>query len=436
MGFFGDSGFAASEEVADVLEEIGYRAPTKIQQRALPLVRGGGSIVALSETGTGKTACFSIPIVETLAEDLYGVCALILTPTRELALQTKTQLDLLGDRFHVQSLVICGGLALCGQHTALLRRPHVVVGTARRLATVLEVSEVARVFSKTRYLVLDEADLLVSGSQSRDVLRVLSRLPGSCQLLLFSATQIDPGKGGARVEGAVEELWKRILDKSPAMVDMRAQSTPAEIAQEYAVVHWRAKDAHLVRLLQGEYSGERAIVFVNKSSTCVILSGILARLGIKAAGLCGAMEQQARIEALERFRNGQADVLVSTDISSRGLDIRDVKHVVNFDVPHDFADYVHRVGRTGRAGRKGHSLSLVENRDLPRMEAIAERLSGALRRITLAEITDLRMLNKVTTQRELVVAHVMWEREEKEKEKAGWKEERKEGGPRDDKLNK
>lgn len=407
----GTSSFSEVAEVGAVLRKMGYVEPTRVQKLALPLVRARRDLIGLSETGTGKTACFTIPMVEELSEDLFGVYALILTPTRELCAQIKEQVDILGDHLNVKSVAIHGGVDVHKQVASLSRRPHVVVATARRLAALLCTDELVRCFSKVRRVVLDEADILIGGSHSADIMDILSRLAGSFQMLLFSATDVSPSRpqtlrstgnpGPPRTE--TNALWEFVRSRDPETVDAREKQIPRAVKQEYAMAPGRIRDVHMARLLLEEWAGERVIVFTNRSDTCVLLSEMLPRLGIRSAGLCRGMAQGKRTKALSEFKHGLVDVLVTTDIASRGLDVKDVLHVINYNLPAAHTDYIHRVGRTGRAGKEGHALSFVGRGDAWILKEIEAKTNEAIKEAVLPEIRDLRLMNKVSTQREVAL---------------------------------
>lgn len=437
--------FSVLEELNEILRRIGYAQKTEIQKSLLPLsvkMNSRRDLVGLAETGTGKTACFVIPIVEDLADDPFGVNSLILTPTRELCHQTKEQVDVMGSYFGVRCMVLHGGDELHRQSAMLQKRPHVLISTPGRLKALLSTETARACFKRIRTVVLDEADLLMNNSQAPDVYFILQTLLGMAEprLFFFSATDICPrapvkeqgekdkqekSKGQEKEkekENAVNmqestaeagsvlenttcpDLWRLFRARDPLLVDVREGLAPKRIIQEYARVHANAKEAHLIDLLREEYADEHVIVFMNRSRESCVLAEILQDLGINAASLCRGMERKKRYDAFCNFRAGKINVLLTTDVASRGIDARHVTHVINYDLPNSVTDYIHRIGRTGRMGAEGHALSFVSSGDLEILKHIKTTLAGTseIAEKKLQPLTSPKLLNIVSAKKQFI----------------------------------
>lgn len=436
-------GFSHNEEVNDILRRTGYQAKTAIQSALLPFTEQQ-DVMGLAETGTGKTACFVIPIVEEIAEDPCGIYALILTPTRELCLQTKEQVDIVGHYFGVTCEMVHGGIDVHRQVPLLQSRPHVVVATPGRLSTLLCASENVRCFRRVKKIVLDEADLLLNGTQAVPVHHILTTLLAqtTAQLLLFSATDIAPriavrengGEGGGddREDGGSgqenlgehqdrpndplpmdqliarterPELWQLIQQRPFQVHDVRQTAIPKQIIQEYCQVHHQAKEAHLADLLLTEYATERVIVFMNRSGECAVLAKVFQELGINAEALSRHLDYKERHSAFNNFRAGQVRVLLTTGIAARGIDVKDVALVINCDLPNDPIEYIHRIGRTGRLLAQGRALSFVAAADQLLFEQI-KRVTGAeIAEKKLKPFNSPKLMNKISGYKEWIFHH-------------------------------
>ncbi|KAI5189745.1 ATP-dependent RNA helicase DDX49/DBP8 [Nematocida sp. AWRm77] len=427
--------FSQNEEIEDILKRTGYKEKTRIQEVLLPFTEKK-DVIGLSETGTGKTACFVIPIVEELAEDSYGIHSLILTPTRELCLQTKEQIDIVGHYFGVTCEMLHGGIDVHRQVPLLQNRPHVVVSTPGRLATMLYSQDNIKCFRRLKKIVLDEADLLLNGTQAKPVHTILETLLAQtpAQLLLFSATDIVPrvsvksretetetdenanaeeeagapaaeAPHKARLEELVEktevpELWRLVQKRAFAVHDVRTEAIPKKIVQEYSLVHRQAKDAHLADLLLGEYAEDKVVVFMNRSTECTVLAKVFQELGINAEALSRHMDHRDRLSAFNSFRAGQVRVLLTTDIASRGIDVKDVSLVINCDLPNDPVDYIHRIGRTGRLLAEGRALSFVAEADLYLFAHIQKETGAQIAEKKLKPFDSPKLMNKISGHKE------------------------------------
>ncbi|KAI5300839.1 putative RNA helicase [Ascosphaera pollenicola] len=360
------------------LSNMAITRPTAIQKACIPEILKGKDCIGGSRTGSGKTVAFATPILQRWAEDPFGIYAVVLTPTRELALQIFEQFKAISAPQSLKPLLITGGTDIEKQAIALAQRPHVVIATPGRLADHIKNSGDDTIYGlrRVKAVVLDEADRLLAsgpGSMLEDVGTCLSALPPSTerQTLLFTAT----------VTPEVRSLKDAPRDKGKQPVFMTEISTenqeniPSTLRQTYLQVPMTHKEAFLHVLLSTENNISRpAIIFCNRTKSADLIERILRRLGHRATSLHSRLPQSERINNLARFRAAAARILVATDVASRGLDIPIVSLVVNFDVPRNPDDYVHRVGRTARAGRSGEAVTLVGQRDVALVLAIEKRV--------------------------------------------------------------
>ncbi|WP_186101033.1 DEAD/DEAH box helicase [Burkholderia gladioli] len=342
-----------AEPLVRAVNELGYTEPTPIQTQAIPAVLGGGDLLAGAQTGTGKTAGFTLPILQRLnastaaqAGGKRAVRALILTPTRELAAQVEESVRAYGKYLKLRSTVMFGGVSINPQIDALKRGVDIVVATPGRLLDHMQQKTID--VSQLDILVLDEADRMLDMGFIHDIKRVLARLPAKRQNLLFSATFSDE----------IKALADSLLD-SPALIEVARRNTTAEtIAQKiYPVDRDRKREllTHLIR----EHNWFQVLVFTRTKHGANRLAEQLGKDGISALAIHGNKSQSARTRALTEFKAGTLQVLVATDIAARGIDIDQLPHVVNYELPNVPEDYVHRIGRTGRAGANGEAVSLV-----------------------------------------------------------------------------
>ncbi|KAE8146477.1 P-loop containing nucleoside triphosphate hydrolase protein [Aspergillus avenaceus] len=360
------------------LTTMAVRKPTAIQRACIPEIMNGRDCIGGSRTGSGKTIAFAVPILHKWAEDPFGIFAIVLTPTRELALQIYEQIKAISAPQNMKPVLITGGTDMRSQAIALSQRPHVVIATPGRLADHINTSgeDTVRGLKRVRMVVLDEADRLLApgpGSMLPDVETCLSSLPPSSerQTLLFTATLTPEVR-------ALKDM-PRSANKPPIFVTEisteNKSSIPPTLKQTYLKVPMTHREAFLHVLLSTEgNSSKPAIIFCNHTKTADLLERMLRRLSHRVTSLHSLLPQSERNSNLARFRASAARVLVATDVASRGLDIPSVSLVINFDVPRNPDDYVHRVGRTARAGRHGESVTLVGQRDVQLVLAIEERV--------------------------------------------------------------
>ncbi|SAL28412.1 ATP-dependent RNA helicase 1 [Caballeronia turbans] len=342
-----------SEPLLRAVNELGYSSPTPIQLQAIPAVLKGGDLLAGAQTGTGKTAGFTLPILQRLSQLAPAtggakrpVRALILTPTRELAAQVEESVRAYGKYLKLKSTVMFGGVGINPQIDALRRGVDIVVATPGRLLDHMQQKTID--VSQLEILVLDEADRMLDMGFIHDIKRVLARLPAKRQNLLFSATFSDE----------IKALADNLLD-SPALIEVARRNTTAEkVEQKIYPVDRDRKRELLTHLIRGN-NWFQVLVFTRTKHGANRLAEQLTRDGISALAIHGNKSQSARTRALAEFKDQTLQVLVATDIAARGIDIDQLPHVVNFDLPNVPEDYVHRIGRTGRAGAEGEAVSLV-----------------------------------------------------------------------------
>lgn len=349
------SNLGLSNEIIRAVTELGYTKPTPIQTQAIPAVLSGGDLMAGAQTGTGKTASFTLPLLHKLSSDQnvksnptgwMPIRALILTPTRELAAQIQENVHDYGKYLKLKSTVIFGGVSINPQKRQLKSGVDILVATPGRLLDHLEQGTVN--LSRIEVLVLDEADRMLDMGFIRDIRRILSVLPKQRQNLLFFATFSDK----------IKELAAGLLNH-PTMIEVARRNVTAETIAQRAYQVDRDKKRHLLAHLIKQDDWYQVLVFTRTKYGADRLVKQLNDDRIQALAIHGNKSQGARTHALAKFKDGKLQVLVATDIAARGLDISELPHVVNFDLPNVPEDYVHRIGRTGRAGAKGEAVSLV-----------------------------------------------------------------------------
>ncbi len=360
-----------SEQVHRAVADQGWKIPTPIQALALPELLDGEDVVGLAQTGSGKTAAFTIPLIEGLDRRARGVQALVLAPTRELAAQAATEISTLSRYAPVRPVVLCGGVPIGPQIKALKNRSAaVVVGTPGRVIDHLQRGTLR--LGSVRYLVLDEADRMLDMGFAPDVGRILSYTPESRQTALFSATM--PGV----IRGMVERHMR-----SPRYLTVESEAPTVEtVEQVYYRVDGRDKTRALRALIDAE-DDPLAIVFRRTKHGATKLHRQLERDGYRTALLHGGKTQSQRTKTLAGFARGRTRILVATNVAARGLDIPDVSHVVNYDLPEDVETYVHRIGRTARAGKDGVAATLVGEAEIREFDKIQRSLPVQVRRSKL-----------------------------------------------------
>lgn len=357
--------------VLDAIRALGYTEPTDVQSQVIPLMIEGRDVVGQSQTGTGKTAAFGAPIASAIDPDEPTVQALVLVPTRELCLQVAGELTKLCAPRGLEVLPVYGGKSLAVQADALADGAQVVVGTPGRVLD--HISRGTLRLDDVSIAVLDECDEMLDIGFAEDIDRILSYTPTPRQTALFSAT----------LPPFVLELIDRYLVQ-PEFVQIRPDlATVPEIEQVFCEVLENDKIRALRHLIRSEPETSRLLVFRRTQRGVDWLVRRLETTAIKANGIHGAMTQDQRERVMRAFRSGQIRLLVATNVAARGLDIRDVSHVVNYDIPMTPEEYVHRIGRTGRAGQLGKAVTFVAEWDLDAFDAIQSRVGNQIRRLDL-----------------------------------------------------
>ncbi|THD53677.1 DEAD/DEAH family ATP-dependent RNA helicase [Enterobacteriaceae bacterium ML5] len=346
---FADLGLSAP--IISALTDLGYEKPSPIQAECIPHLLSGRDVLGMAQTGSGKTAAFSLPLLHNIDASLKAPQILVLAPTRELAVQVAEAMTDFSKHMHgVNVVALYGGQRYDVQLRALRQGPQVVVGTPGRLLDHLKRGTLN--LSNLSGLVLDEADEMLRMGFIEDVETIMAQIPAEHQTALFSATMPE----------AIRRITRRFM-KDPQEVRIQSSvTTRPDISQSYWTVHGLRKNEALVRFLEAE-DFDAAIIFVRTKSATLEVAEALERSGYSSAALNGDMNQALREQTLERLKDGRLDILIATDVAARGLDVERISLVVNYDIPMDSESYVHRIGRTGRAGRAGRALLFVENRE-------------------------------------------------------------------------
>ncbi|MCF6309821.1 MAG: DEAD/DEAH box helicase [Sulfurimonas sp.] len=340
-----------SKLLLKAIKEQGYTEPTPIQKQAIPVILQRKDILAGAQTGTGKTAGFTLPLLELLSrakpvKGKHQVKALILTPTRELAAQVGESVELYGKHLPFKSTVIFGGVKINPQITQLRKGVDIIIATPGRLLDHMSQKTVD--LRHVDFLILDEADRMLDMGFINDIKKILEVLPKQKQTLLFSATYSEE----------IKKLSDRLLN-SPALIEVARRNTASETVKQ-AVYHVdKTRKRELLTHLVNEGKWKQVLVFTRTKHMANRLTGQLESDGITAVAIHGNKSQNARTKALADFKKGDVRVLVATDIAARGIDIDQLPHVVNYELPNVSEDYIHRIGRTGRAGNEGEAISLV-----------------------------------------------------------------------------
>ncbi|PPR06584.1 hypothetical protein CVT24_001765 [Panaeolus cyanescens] len=414
------------------LKSMSIKVPTEVQAACIPPLLAGRDCIGNAKTGSGKTIAFAIPILQRLSVDPYGIFALVLTPTRELAFQIAEQFAVLGAVLNTRTAVVVGGMDMMAQALELNNRPHIVIATPGRMVDHLKSSNGEWDLSRVKFLVLDEADRLLTSTFSQDLGYLFERMPRDRQTCLFTATLTDS------IE-ALASAPPRPGKQAPFIHRMKETvETVATLKQNYVLVPSHVRESYLYHILchppasihhlrrappepikasnkKGKPSKKQkknddeetieqpppTIIFCGKSRTAAYLTILLKTLGIKSTALHSRLTQRERLNSLQLFRACVVPVLVSTDVGARGLDIEEVAIVINWDLPMEAEEYTHRVGRTARAGRGGLAISFVTERDEEKVLRIEERIHTKLEEMEVPESEVLLKLNKVSTAKRM-----------------------------------
>jgi len=370
---------------------LGMTIPSPVQSACIPPILSGRDCVGVAKTGEGKTLAFALPILQTLSVDPYGIFALVLTPTRELANQIGDTFRSVGKPMGLREVVVTGGRDTIRQSMDLDRRPHVVIATPGRLADHIQNNSTFSL-KRVKYLVLDEADRLLEGGYDEQLATILPSLPSSRQTLLFTATSSDS------VMNVIESCKNNpFVWVSPSLT---ATSTVATLDQRYLLTPPEAQDAYLVQILldrKEKNPRHLSIVFCRTCRSAELVGMLLSKVGIATSTLHSMRAQKDRLASLAMFKSGHTKVLVATDVASRGLDIPEVNLVVNHNIPREPVDYVHRVGRTARAGRGGQAISMVTPNDVGLVQAIEAHTSVKWTEIEVDDTAVAEIMIQVNT---------------------------------------
>jgi len=395
-------------QLAEAAASLGWREPSAIQAQSIPPQLAGKDVIGLAQTGSGKTGAFALPVLQSLLDRPQELSALVLSPTRELAIQIAETFDALGQGIGLKTAVLVGGVDSTGQAIALGRRPHVVVGTPGRVVDHLSNTK-GFTLRALRHLVLDEADKLLDMDFEAEIDQILKAAPrpgggataagggagAGRRTLLFSAT----------MTSKVQKLQRACLS-SPVKVEVSAKySTVDTLRQQYVFCPAKYKDAHLAFVLN-ELSGCTAMIFTRTCESSRRVALTLRNLGFGAVPIHGQMAQAKRLGALNKFKAGERAALVATDVASRGLDIPHVDVVINYDVPSNPKDYVHRVGRTARAGRSGRAVTLVTQYDVEPFQRIEHLIDKKLEAFPADRDEVLVLLEQVSQAQRIAAAQL------------------------------
>ncbi|MFE5672939.1 DEAD/DEAH box helicase [Agromyces sp. NPDC056523] len=365
--------------VLKALDDVGYETPSAIQAATIPTLLGGRDVVGLAQTGTGKTAAFALPILARLDVSQKTPQALVLAPTRELALQVCEAFERYAAHLkNVHILPVYGGQGYGVQLSALRRGVHIIVGTPGRIMDHLDKGTLD--LSELKYLVLDEADEMLKMGFAEDVETILADTPDTKQVALFSAT----------MPASIRRMSQQYLHDPEEITVKTKTQTSANITQRYLVVSYQQKVDALTRILEVE-NFEGMIIFVRTKNVTEELAEKLRARGYEAAAINGDIAQAQRERTVDQLKSGKLDILVATDVAARGLDVERISHVVNFDIPTDSEPYVHRIGRTGRAGRTGDAISFVTPRERSLLNRIEKATKQPMTQMQLPSVDEVNV---------------------------------------------
>jgi len=363
-----------NKELVQGLSEMGLKEPTDIQEKTIPLIKRGKDVIGISKTGSGKTAAFGVPILEKIQPG-QGIQFLVIAPVRELAVQISKELKKFGKYIKFSVATVYGGVAINPQIEAI-DRADIVVGTPGRLLDHLENHKLD--LSKIKCVVLDEADKMVEMGFIEDIRRILGKTPNNRQVLLFGAT----------ISHEIEDLKQQYMH-NPETVQTESHVEEEYLKQYYYDVKQYEKFSLLVHLLKKEQK-DLVIIFCSARSTVEMVTRNLRDNGIKVDMIHGKLSQNRRLKTIENFHKGKPNILVASAVAARGLDIKDVSHIFNYDLSQDAQEYVHRVGRTARAGKTGKAITLLSERDHDVFREILSRYPVNVKELPLEDFERLR----------------------------------------------
>lgn len=369
------SELSLSEPIMQAINSMGFEEPTPIQAETIPLALMGRDLIGRAQTGTGKTAAYGIPLVDACDPRIEAIQGLVITPTRELAIQVAEELNRIGQYKQVKSLPIYGGQEIERQIRALRKRPNIIVGTPGRLLDHLRRKTIR--LQQVKLVVLDEADEMLNMGFIEDIEAIWQQIPDDRQNLLFSAT----------IPIHIQTLAAKFM-RNPEIIHIAPREvTVANIQQEYIETPEKQKLDVLCRLLDIQ-NPELSMVFGRTRRRVDELAEALSERGYSAEGIHGDLSQNRRDAIMKKFRSGETEVLVATDVAARGLDISGITHIYNFDIPQDPESYVHRIGRTGRAGESGLATTLVTPREIAHLRSIEQLTRQQIKRKPIPTVTE------------------------------------------------
>lgn len=378
-----------TQPILKMLEQRGYTQASEIQEKSIPEIKAGKDLVGLSQTGTGKTLAFLIPILENIDKENNNVQAIILCPTRELAQQIRQEVrESSAFLPHIRSVAVFGGADIKQQIFSLKRRPNIVVGTPGRILDHIKRHTLK--LGNVRFLVLDEADEMFNMGFRKDIIEIIGKTPENRQTLLFSATMNDD----------VLNISKNYM-KQPEIIKVGKQNTTTtNIKQTYFLVPKDKKKKALHSLLK-ELERGKTLIFCNTKTMVGSVQSYLEKMGFPVVVLHGDMPQSQRTKVMRDFKSGKVDILITTDVSARGIDVSDILHVVNFDLPQNLEYYVHRIGRTGRAGKEGNAWTILNDQEQQKKLKEIEKKTNSkitLARLQLDHIDEISQTNSKLTE--------------------------------------
>ncbi len=367
--------FGLNNALIKAVSGMGFEEATSIQELAIPIALKGNDIIGQAQTGTGKTAAFGIPMIEKCDPHQNFIQGLVITPTRELAIQVAEELNSLGHYSNIRALPIYGGQNIERQIKALKNKPQIIVATPGRLMDHMRRKLIR--LQRLTMVILDEADEMLNMGFREDIETILADVPNKRQTMLFSATMPQP----------IQDLAHRFMQK-PEFIRIKAKEITVSSTEQYCYkVHENEKFDALCRLLD-LHSPEAAIIFARTKRRVDELSDALVKRGYFAEAIHGDLTQPQRDSAMHKFKNGSTEILVATDVAARGLDIGSVTHVYNFDIPQDPDSYVHRIGRTGRLGKPGLAATLASNREMNHIALIERSIKRNITRKPVPTISE------------------------------------------------
>ena len=343
-----------NKDIIKGLEGLGYFSPTQVQEEVVPIALNKRDVLVKAKTGSGKTAAFGIPICQMIDSKIKTPQALVLSPTRELALQIKEEIDGIGRFRNLKSSAICGKLSIDVQKKQLQQGVHVIVGTSGRTLELIEKRNIN--LGNIKYLVIDEVDEMLSLGFIKEVEAIIEKLPKNRVTMFFSAT----------ISDKVKKLSEKYM-KKPDFIEVEIENSSAQLIQQFYYEIQETEKFNILNAIIYTQIPEKCIIFCNTREAVDELVKKMKVNKYLCEGIHGAMEQKNRINAINRFKRGEFYFLVATDVAGRGIHVDDISHVINYDIPFDKVNYIHRIGRTGRHNSEGIAITLVDNEEMKKL---------------------------------------------------------------------